>query len=281
MTRSGRADSGRGFGCLCDGGWPALLLPTGVFPRERCGKPVKNEDTWKHLENKRYFCPDKSVSRILMRNSSLSYGIFLFLLLFPRTGAASGWNSFIVNFDKSAYGKGTQTWQIAPYDEKWTYFANKNGMVQFDGNIWNVFPMNNASEVRSVLPSAAQKRIYAGGINEFGYYEPGADGSLNYRCMSDTLASEVRLLGNVWGIHEADNILYFQGDDRVVRYLNGKYTAVGMNAKIDCSNVVNGVLYVGTDRGVWFMVGNAFFPLQGADALASKRIRGIIPYKKG
>lgn len=24
-----------------------------------------------------------------------------------------------------------------------------------------------------------------------------------------------------------------------------------------------------------------FFPLQGADALASKRIRGIIPYKKG
>lgn len=29
------------------------------------------------------------------------------------------------------------------------------------------------------------------------------------------------------------------------------------------------------------MVGNAFFPLQGADALASKRIRGIIPYKKG
>ena len=37
----------------------------------------------------------------------------------------------------------------------------------------------------------------------------------------------------------------------------------------------------GTDRGVWLLVGNTFFPLQGADALASKRIRGIIPYKKG
>lgn len=60
-----------------------------------------------------------------------------------------------------------------------------------------------------------------------------------------------------------------------------KYTAIEMNAKIDCSNMVNGILYIGTDRGVWLLVGNTFFPLQGADALASKRIRGIIPYKKG
>ena len=98
------------------------------------------------------------------------------------------------------------------------YFANKNGMLQFDGNVWNVFPMNNASDVRSVLASATQKRIYAGGINEFGYYEPSVDGSLKYHCMSDTLDSSVRLLGNVWGIHEVDNILYFQGDECVVKY---------------------------------------------------------------
>lgn len=195
--------------------------------------------------------------------------------------AVAGWNSFIVNFDKSVYGKGTQTWQIAPYDDKWVYFANKNGMLQFDGNVWNVFPLDNASDVRSVLTSATQKRIYVGGINEFGYYEPEADGSLGYHCMSDTLEGAVRFLGNVWGIHEADNILYFQGDDRVVKYLNGKYAAIEMDAKIDCSNMINGTLYVGTDRGVRILVGNTFFPLQGADALASKRIRGIIPYKKG
>ena len=126
-----------------------------------------------------------------------------------------------------------------------------------------------------------KKRIYVGGINEFGYYEPDTDGSLAYHCMSDTLESSVRFLGNVWGIHETDNILYFQGDGCVVKYLNGKYTAIEMNAKIDCSNMVNGILYIGTDRGVWLLVGNTFFPLQGADALASKRIRGIIPYKKG
>jgi len=216
-----------------------------------------------------------------MKNHILAFPVFLLFLLLPLAEAAAGWNSFIVNFDKSVYGKGTQTWQIAPYDDRWVYFANKNGLVQFDGNGWNVFPLNNVSDVRSVLPSAAQKRIYVGGINEFGYYEPDADGSLGYHCMSDTLDGSARFLGNVWGIHEFDDILYFQGDERVVKYLNGKFTVIEMDAKIDCSNMVDGILYIGTDRGVWFLVGNTFFPLQGADALASKRIRGIIPYKKG
>lgn len=209
------------------------------------------------------------------------YWLFSFFFLLPFTRTLAGWNDYIINFDKSVYGKGTQTWQIASYDDKWTYFANKNGLVQFDGNVWNVFPLNNSSDVRSVLPSVNQKRIYIGGINEFGYYEPGADGSLAYHCMSDSLDASIRFLGNVWGIHEADNILYMQGDSRVVKYLNGKFTAIEMQAKIDCSNMVGGILYIGTDKGVWFLVGNTFFPLQGADALASMRIRGIVPYKEG
>lgn len=210
-----------------------------------------------------------------------TFFLLCFLLSFVEAVAGSDWSSFIINFNKSDYGKGIQTWQIAPYKNNWAYFANKNGLVQFDGNAWSVFPLDNASDVRSVLVSATQKRIYAGGINEFGYFEPDADGSLVYHCMSDTLDDNIRLLGNVWGIHETDNILYFQGDERVVKYLNGKYTVIEMDAKIDCSNMVNDILYIGTDKGVWLLVGNTFFPLQGADSLVSKRIRGIIPYKKG
>lgn len=214
-----------------------------------------------------------------------SYLILLFLLffLFPfgKAVAGSDWSNFIINFNKSDYGKGAQTWQIASYDDHWVYFANRNGVMQFDGNVWDLFPLDNASDVRSVMVSIVKKRIYAGGINEFGYFEPAEDGALTYHCMSDTLDGSIRFLGNVWGIQEVDNILYFQGDNRVVKYLNGKYTVIWMDAKIDCSNVVDGILYVGTDKGVWFLVGNTFFPLRGAEALASKRIRGIIPYKKG
>lgn len=209
--------------------------------------------------------------------------LLYFILFFPSflKATSDSWNNFIVNFDKNLYGKGTQTWHISPYDDHWVFFANKNGMVQFDGNIWKVFPMNNSSDVRSVLASTTQKRIYVGGINEFGYFEPGIDGELTYHCMSDTLDDTYRLLGNVWGFHENDNILYIQGDDRVIKYVNGKFTLTVMHAKIDCSNMVNGVLYIGTNRGVYILVGNSFLPLRGADQLSSMRIRGAIPYKNG
>ena len=178
----------------------------------------------RYLENKHYFCATNYIVIIRMNKHILSFYLFFlpfsFFSLWSKQLPAGIALSSI--FDKSVYGKGTQTWQIAPYDDKWVYFANKNGMVQFDGNVWNVFPLNNASDVRSVLASATQKRIYVGGINEFGYYEPDADGSLAYHCMSDTLESSVRFLGNVWGIHETDNILYFQGDGCVVKFLNRK-----------------------------------------------------------
>lgn len=42
-----------------------------------------------------------------------SYWVLIFLFLIPFGKVFAGWNSFIVNFDKSLYGKGTQTWQIA------------------------------------------------------------------------------------------------------------------------------------------------------------------------
>ena len=105
----------------------------------------------RYLENKHYFCATNYIVIIRMNKHILSFYLFFCLFLFlPLVEVIAGWNSFIVNFDKSVYGKGTQTWQIAPYDDKWVYFANKNGMVQFDGNVWNVFPLNNASDVRSV-----------------------------------------------------------------------------------------------------------------------------------
>lgn len=208
--------------------------------------------------------------------------LLLGLLLMPYTRLAAEWNNFIINYSKSQYGKGSQTWQIVSYDQNWVYFANKNGMLQYDGNIWKIFPMNNGSDVRSVFPSKNYKRIYAGGISEFGYYEPGPGGRLIYNCLSDSLSEPERSIGNVWGIHETDNILYLQGDSKVIKIINGKHTIIDSGGfKIDCSDMVNGILYVGTDDGVKVLVGNTFFPLNGDETLRNKRIRGVVPHQNG
>ncbi|WP_321519250.1 triple tyrosine motif-containing protein [uncultured Bacteroides sp.] len=207
--------------------------------------------------------------------------LFLILSFFPITRLSASWNNFIIHYKKEVYGKGSQTWQVASYYNNWVFFANKNGMLQFDGSDWGVFPMNNGADVRSVFPSRTRKRIYVGGINEYGYFEPDERGKLVYHCMSDSVRASLRSIGNIWQIHENDNILYWQADGVVLKYLNGKYTLIVANSKIDCSSLVNGILYIGTSKGVQILIGNSFFPLPGAEELISKRIRGIIPHKKG
>jgi len=195
--------------------------------------------------------------------------------------SAYEWNSYIINYSKSDYGNGAQTWQISSYNQSWTYFANQKGLLQFDGHSWEQFKIHNHLDVRSVYASKKSKRIYVGGINEFGYYEPQENGILKYVCLSDSLNKDSLHIANVWSVHENDNIIYFQGDYSVLKYVNGKFTSLEMNAKIDCSDMVNGVLYLGTSKGIWILVGNTFFPLNAANSLNKSRIRNILPYKKG
>lgn len=206
---------------------------------------------------------------------------FLSLLFFPSIKLFADWNNFIINYDKSLYGKGSQIWQISSYNENWVYFANQNGMLQYDGNEWIQNKLKNNSAVRSVYTSNAQKRIYTGGINEFGYFEPDINGKLSYKCLSESLDLTESNLGNIWGIFETDNIMYFVGDTRLIKLINDKYTIIDADCKIDCSGLINGVLYLGTDKGIMLLVGNTLFPLQNGEVLTTKRIRGILPYSEG
>lgn len=209
-----------------------------------------------------------------------TFFLFLFFFLFTISELSASWNNIIVNYKKEVYGKGAQTWQVT-FCNNWTYFANKNGLLQFDGSKWDLLPLNNGLDVRSVFHSRASNRVYVGGINEYGYFEPNISGKMIYHCMSDSVTSPLRSIGNIWRIHENDNALYFQADGYVLKYLNKRHTLIPANSKIDCSSLINGILYIGTNKGVMILIGNKFFPLPGAQELTSKRIRGIIPHKNG
>ncbi len=209
--------------------------------------------------------------------------LFLIVVAFSSViNIYADWNSCIMNFKKELYGKGTQTWQITPYSNgNWVYFANKNGLIQFDGSEWKVFPLNNGQDVRAVYISKSKNRIYAAGINEFGYFEPNFRGELVYTCLSDLLRMPDRYPGNIWNVFENDNLFYWQADNEIIKITGSKYTIIPAGGKIDCCNLVNGALYIATSVGVKVLIGDSFFPISGDKVLNSKRIRGLMPYKRG
>lgn len=207
--------------------------------------------------------------------------MFFLIVLNYATDVHASWNNFIIQHKKEVYGRGAKTWQIAPYNKNWIYFANNNGLLQFNGSNWELFPLNNGMDVRSVFPSHNRKKIYVAGINEFGYFMPDKRGKLIYTCMSDSLGELKHHISNIWNIHENDNILYFQADKKIIKYLDGKYNIIDVDCKIECSSLINGTLYIGTAKGIFMLAGNTIVPLRGASILNNKRIRGIVAYGRG
>lgn len=191
------------------------------------------------------------------------------------------WNSFIINYKKEVFARGPQTWQIRAYDEDHIFCGNKNGILQYNGNNWQLYPFQNASDVRSIHISHKQNRIYAGGESEFGYLEADDSGQMVYTPLSNTFNMQYQLYGGYWGIFEVDNLMYYVSDKYVVKQINDHFTPVRSEIKIDCSAMIDGILHVGTTNGIFLLVGNTWLPAPGNASIQNQTIRAIVPYKNG
>ena len=202
--------------------------------------------------------------------------IFLFLALLPFNTLAQ-WNSFIVNFKKEEFGRGTQTWQIKAYDKNYIYFANRKGLLQYNGNDWQLMPVENNTDVRTLFISEKQKRIYVGANSECGYFTPSANGELIYTKLENDLSENI--VGAYWNIFEVDNIVYFISERYIMKLIDDKLSPIYSDDKIDCSAVVNNILYVGTTNGLKMLVGSTLITAPNSEMLNGKTIRSILPYR--
>lgn len=173
-----------------------------------------------------------------------------------------------------------KTWDIDTYGD-WTFFATHDAMIQYGGGKSMSFGLHKKRSLRSVNVDREQGRIYVGGISEFGYFIPSTTNSLEYVCLSDSVGQD-RHIGNIWGIYPYRYTLIAQGDVEIIIYDEKKrtHTVVDTGCKLDCSNFIDGVLWLGTDRGLKLLMGSSVIEAPGADELKGKRIRAILPFKE-
>lgn len=202
----------------------------------------------------------------------------LLILVLPASVYAE-WDNVINNYTRNHYQAGSQNWQIAQLDNNWMYFANKMGVLEFNGRNWNLYSLNNGTDTRSLYHSKKDNRIYTGGINEFGYLEPDASGKMYYHCLWDPSNPSVQAFGNIWNIYEIDNTLYFCEDHTVIKYVSDSVIPIASPGKIDCSGLINNTLHIGTSTGIYVLAGDAFYRLPETESLTNKKLRAIVPYK--
>lgn len=211
-----------------------------------------------------------------MNRHVTTFLLSLLLLLLSSQRMHADWQRSITNYSRNTYKAASQNWRIMQSDNGWMYFANNNGLLEYDGTNWAVYPIHNA-KVRAAT-AGADRRIYVGGLQQFGYFVPNSLGRLDYVCLSDSI--DKKSIGNIWNIHIVEGRVYFQSDNAVFSYENGRIH------RISCPTIVHSALvgkrlYV-AGVGLFVLNGNEFTRLPGTASAfdnIDRRVIGVFSYR--
>ena len=175
-----------------------------------------------------------------------SYFIITFFILFtiPFFGQVKNIGvPDVRNYKRNEYKGGTQNWNIGQDKNGNLYFANNNGLLQFDGSSWRKYPLPNLTSVRCLKIDDSGK-IYVGGYNEFGYFQPDSKGKLIYTSLAKKVDSKkIKIIDFIWKIHSLNNQIIFQSFARAYLFKDGKLSILKAPKRFQFSFVVNNKLY--------------------------------------
>lgn len=137
------------------------------------------------------------------------------------------------NYSQKDYNAGTQNWGIAQDSKGIIYIANNQGLLSFDGNLWELHHLPNKRIVRSVFVN--DNKIYVGSFEEFGYFERNKKNKLIYNSLKEKIPNYNFQNDEVWQIFKHKNNIYFQTfssyfvfDGKQVRNFNPKPAPFGL-----------------------------------------------------
>jgi AraC family chitin signaling transcriptional activator len=176
----------------------------------------------------------------------------------------------IVKFSAGSYNAGNQNWMISQDNSRYMYFANNEGLLEYNGMAWTLYPSPNETIVRSV--KVINKNVYTGCYMEFGYWERQQDGILKYHSLSKSVKSKILDDEQFWNIAQYDHWVIFQSLSQIFIYdTNGKsFNIIKPETGVNKVFMVNNkILYQTFGTGL-YEIENGKSKLLSADGLITK-----------
>lgn len=114
----------------------------------------------------------------------------------------------IVKYNSANYNAGNQNWMIAQDHQRFMFFANNEGLLEFNGSAWTLYPSPNETIIRSV--KVVGNRIYTGCYMEFGYWTRQSNNHLKYHSLSSKIKQRILDDEQIWNIFSYDQWMVFQ-----------------------------------------------------------------------
>ncbi|HEX8015367.1 MAG TPA: triple tyrosine motif-containing protein [Flavobacterium sp.] len=122
----------------------------------------------------------------------------------------------IVKYPSTLYSAGNQSWMISQDEQNRIYFANNEGLLEYNGTNWELYPTPNETIMRSV--KVIDDKIYTGCYMNFGYWIRQSNGKLKYISLSDTIKNKILDDEQFWNILKYDQWILFQSLNRIYIY---------------------------------------------------------------
>lgn len=149
----------------------------------------------------------------------------------------------IVKYPQSAYLAGNQNWMIAQDKQQSVFFANNEGLLEFNGANWVLYPSPNETIIRSV--AVIDDKIYTGAYMEFGYWSRKSTKELEYKSLSSKIKDKLIDDEQFWSILNYEQWIIFQSFNRVYIYdtKTDEFNIISEDSAILKAFVVNNGIY--------------------------------------
>lgn len=188
--------------------------------------------------------------------------------------------SNIKQYEKLDYGAASQNWSISTTKDGFIYFANHQGLLQFDGVSWKLHSLPNNTTLRDVNV-ASDSIIYTGGYLELGYWKPDQFGTLQYYSLSEKAKQFFTKNEEFWNIEVDDSTVYFQSYGSILAYRNDSIYKVSFPGFTSLmSKVRDQILFSIKDRGIYQIEDNVAKPYITDPFFEDKTIRFLLPFEE-
>ena len=184
---------------------------------------------------------------------------------------------FITNYSYQEYEAGPTNWWSLEDADGIMYFANGQGVLQYDGVNWNLIRLDNGSRA---LTKDNEGIIYVGGISDFGYLSPEETGQLQYISLSDKIPEEHKIFSDVWEVDFYRGRVIFRTEFKLYCWDGKKMDVIVSKDGYHVGNIVNDVYYLRIwGIGLCILKDDDTFELvPDGERFADERIYSILPY---
>ncbi|HNW98837.1 MAG TPA: adenylate/guanylate cyclase domain-containing protein [Bacteroidales bacterium] len=181
------------------------------------------------------------------------------------------------NFSPFEYKAFSQNWGFVQDKRGVLYFANGDGVLEYDGVQWHVIPITNDYMVSSLAIDSSD-RVYVGSTGEFGYLAPTKNGVLKYVSLLDKFDKNDKNFDYIFNIRITSSGLYFVSDEKLYKWDGKKIHTWHIKKSSNCYKYGNRILLWQKGVGLKYLKNDTITKINNGEFFSNISINNILPY---